>query len=212
MKPIDLTHLISPEMPVYPGTQPPRLQIESSIDDKGFLERNITMCSHIGTHIDAPAHLIKNHNTLDMLPIDHFYGPALLLNFAHLVNKTITVKQLEPYREKIAAVNFLLLYTGWDQYWGSADYFANYPVLSDDAAHWLSSFPLKGFGIDAISADIPESTEYPVHKALLRQNIIIIENLANLADLSCSQFQFCCFPLPFKDGDGSPVRAVAFVH
>jgi kynurenine formamidase len=213
MKPIDLTHPITPNMPVYPGTEPPVFVPGCSLDEAGFLERKIILFSHTGTHIDAPAHLIKEHNTLDMLAIEHFYGPALLLNFADCTGKTtIGVHDLEPHLDKIKAVDFLLLHTGWSRYWGSKKYFVNYPVLTLEAANRLSDFGLKGLGLDTISADTMDSQEYQIHKALLRRNTLIIENLTNLAALPCDQFEFSCFPLSFVDADGSPVRAVAYIH
>ena len=76
MKIIDLTHSISPRMPVYPGTEPPIFIQGCSIDEIGFLEKKITLYSHTGTHIDAPAHLIKGSKTLDQLPVEHFQGRA----------------------------------------------------------------------------------------------------------------------------------------
>ena len=108
MKIVDLTHHISPDMPVYPGTEPPVIATGCSIDEMGFLEKKITFYSHTGTHIDAPAHLIKGHNTLDMLTIEHFYGSALLLNFDNFAAKAIEIKDLEPYQDKIKNVEFLL--------------------------------------------------------------------------------------------------------
>ena len=57
MRCIDLTHLISREMPVYPGTEPPRLQPANTYDRDGFQETLLTMYSHTGTHMDPPAHL-----------------------------------------------------------------------------------------------------------------------------------------------------------
>jgi kynurenine formamidase len=212
MKLVDLTHPITPNMPVYPGTQPPVFITGCSIDETGFLEKQITLYSHTGTHIDAPAHLIKDHNTLDMLEIEHFYGPALMLDFYNFKAKTIGVQELEPHQNAIRKVKFLLLHTGWSRYWGSERYFSNYPVLSLEAANWLSGFGIKGFGLDTISADTVDSQDYQVHIALLQKNIIIIENLANLADLPCNQFEFSCFPLSFEDADGSPVRAVAYIQ
>lgn len=212
MKLVDLTHPISPNMPVYPGTEPPVFTTGCSIDEIGFLEKKITLYSHTGTHVDAPAHLIKGHNTLDMLAIEHFHGPALMLNFDNFTDKNIGVKELEPFQDKIKKVEFLLLHTGWSKYWGSEKYFTNYTVLSLEAANWLSSFGLKGFGLDTISADTADTEDYHVHKALLQKNTIIIENLTNLVDLPCSQFDFSCFPLSFEDADGSPVRAVAFIQ
>ncbi len=212
MKPVDLTHPITPNMPVYPGTEPPVFTSGLSIDEVGFLERKITLYSHTGTHIDAPAHLIKGHNTLDMLAIDHFYGPALMVNFENSTAQTIEVKQLEPYQNKIKNVDFLLLHTGWSRYWGFEKYFTKYPVLSLEAANWLSNFGLKGIGLDTISADTADTENYPVHFTLLKENTLIIENLTNLAGLPCLHFDFACFPMSFEDADGSPVRAVAFIQ
>ncbi len=211
MKIVDLTHSVSPNMPVYPGTEPPVFITGCSIDEIGFLEKKITLYSHTGTHIDAPAHLIKGHNTLDLLPINHFYGPALMLDFDMFKPETIGVKELAPYQDKIKDVEFLLLHTGWSQYWGTEKYFSNYNVLSKEAAEWLSKFGLKGFGSDTISADTADTHDYPVHKALLRLNTIIIENLTNLLALPRNIFDFSCFPLNFEDADGSPVRAVAYI-
>ena len=211
MKIIDLTHTISPDMPVYPGTEPPVFTMGCSIDDIGFLEKKITLYSHTGTHIDAPAHLIKGHKTLDLLPIEHFYGKVLLLKFDNISSKTIGTRELDPYSDEIKEVEFLLIYTGWSQYWGTEKYFSDYPVLSLEAANWLSRFGLKGLGLDTISADKADTQDYSIHKTLLQKDTIIIENLANLADLPCNRFEFSCFPLRFEDADGSPVRAVAFV-
>ena len=212
MKIVDLTHSISENMPVYPGTEQPVFITGCSIDEIGFLEKKITLYSHTGTHMDAPAHLIKGSLTLDLLPIEHFFGKALLMNFANIKNQTIGIKEFSAHKDIIKQVEFLLLHTGWSQHWGTEKYFSDYPVLSLEAADWLSGFGFKGIGIDTISADEADSKEFPVHKAFLRNDTIIVENLANLEKLPCNQFVFSCFPLHFKDADGSPVRAVAFIE
>lgn len=198
-------------MPVYPGTEAPLIVTACSIDDSGFLEKKITIYSHTGTHIDAPAHIIKNSKTLDMFPISYFYGKAFLLNPAKRRTQTIDIKELKPHQDAIGQVEFLLIDTGWSQYWNSERYFSDYPVLSPEAADWLCQFKLKGVGFDTISADKPDSRNYPVHKALLQKDIIIIENLAGLEKLPCKHFLFSCFPMNFEDADGSPVRAAAFI-
>ncbi len=206
----DLSHTVSPNMPVYPGTEQPIFITGCSIDEIGFLEKKITMYSHTGTHVDAPAHLIKGAKTLDMLAIEHFHGSALLLNFENYNSKTIDVSSLESYRKEIEKIDFLLIHTGWSKYWGDEKYFSDYAVLSLEAANWLSEFQLKGLGLDTISADSSENDEYPVHKILLNKDTIIIENLTNLLSLPGPTFNFSCFPIKFKDADGSPVRAVAY--
>ena len=42
MKSIDLTHLISETMPVYPGTEPPCMDTGTTLEKDGFLEKKIT--------------------------------------------------------------------------------------------------------------------------------------------------------------------------
>lgn len=48
MKVIDLTHTIREGMPVYPGTDPPRLIPANSYEKNGFKETLLQMCSHTG--------------------------------------------------------------------------------------------------------------------------------------------------------------------
>ena len=211
MRIVDLSHTVSPDMPVYPGTEQPVFITGCTLADAGFLEKKIALSSHTGTHVDAPAHLLKDAETLDSLAIEHFHGPALMLNFETLASRTIEVSDLEFFKEELAKVDFLLLHTGWSKYWGTDKYFSDYPVLTVEAANWLNNFQLKGVGLDTISADTADTHDYPIHKTLLQKSTIIIENLTNLASLSVSLFTFSCFPIKFEDADGSPVRAVAYV-
>ena len=68
MKVIDLTHVIAADMPVYPGTEPPRLESANTYEANGFKETLLTMSSHTGTHMDPPAHLFPGRTTLDQFP------------------------------------------------------------------------------------------------------------------------------------------------
>ena len=209
---IDLTHPISEGMPVYPGTEPPVLKTVCTIEDIGFLEKNITMVSHTGTHMDAPAHLIKNAKTLDKFPVGQFYGKALLVDFTNIKGSVIELKPLEHYKETLTKVEFLLIQTGWSKYWGSDKYFVDYPVLSLEAANWLGTFSLKGIGLDTISADKIDTVKYEVHNVFLQNETVIVENLTNLNLLPDNSFTFSCFPMSFENADGSPVRAVGIVE
>lgn len=210
MKMIDLTHLIEPGMPVYPGTEPPDFKQACRLTSDGFAEKRISLYSHTGTHLDAPAHILRGGPTLDQLPLTHFYGNALKIAVAP-GSEMITPKQLASYSTALQEVAFAVFHTDWSRWWGSEQYFKGFPVLTPEAAHWLINFPLKGVGFDTISADAPQSTEFPIHKIILGGNRIIIENLRHLDLLPDTPFQLSCFPLHLRESDGSPVRAVAFV-
>lgn len=211
MKVVDLSHAISPEMPAYPGTKPPTFKVGCTIEKDGFLEKEITMYSHTGTHIDAPAHLIEGLKTLDQLQIGHYFGDALLIDLRKIDRDIIERDDLVTYENEINNVEFLLINTGWNKYWGAEKYYSGYPVLSCDAADWLSKHSLKGFGIDTISADTADTTDFAIHKTLFMENIVIIENLVNLENIGTHLFKFSCFPLSIQEADGSPVRAIAYL-
>lgn len=209
MKIIDLTHTICSDMPVFPGTEQPVFRNANTLENDGFREAEITMYSHTGTHIDAPAHMLKDGKTLDELEVDHFVGKAIILDFSTSEINTIDIEDLKRYEEDIKNVEFVILKTGWNKYWGKDKYYKDFPSLSEESAKWLTRFNLKGVGIDAISIDNIDSTEFKIHKILLEKNILIIENLVNLDDIKDKYFTLSILPLKNKDADGSSVRAIA---
>lgn len=211
MKIIDLSHRIEPGMPVYPGTEGPVFAHPFDLDKDGFQEMKISLMSHTGTHMDAPAHILDGGKTLDRMPISAFYGQAICID-TKPEQKELAVEDLAPYEAVIKTTDFVLFRTGWSRLWGTSGYFEGYPVLSPEAARWLSDFGLKGVGFDTISADGSKDTAFLIHKILLGKDRIIIENLANLDLLPRAGFSIACFPLHFSGADGSPVRAVAFVN
>lgn len=209
MKVTDLTHVIDSDMPVFPGTEQPIFKKANTLEKDGFRETKITMYSHTGTHIDAPAHMLSNGRSLDNFEMEQFIGQATILDFSNEKIELIDVGSLKPYEEKIKNVEFLIIKTGWSKYWGDEKYYKDFPSLSEESAKWLAEFNLKGIGIDAISIDDIKSTTYAIHKILMPKDIIIIENLSNLDSISQEYFILCIVPLKTKNADGSPVRAIS---
>jgi len=209
MKIIDLSHIIHPAMPVYPGTESPVFQTGSTIEKEGYRETKIKLYSHTGTHIDAPGHMLEHGHFLENIEINSFFGKAIILNFDKPKNPLIDLDSLKQHQDKINKVEFVIIKTGWSTYWGQNQYHENYPHLSKGAAEWLSKFNLKGIGIDVISIDRSDTKNFIVHKTLLAKNIIIIENLTNLKAIESKFFILSVLPLKYKGADGSPVRAIA---
>lgn len=208
----DLSHPVSQEMPVYPGTEAISITNWCTIQKNGFSEKKISLFTHSGTHLDAPAHIFSESSTLDLIPLNHFYGKAILLDFSISTKSTIELLDLKPHQQLIEKSEFVILNTGWSKLWGKQEYFFGFPVLSPEAAFFLSNSGLKGVGVDTISVDAVDSAGFPIHKILLRSNMIIIENLTNLNQIPVRSFALYCFPLKLKDADGSPVRAVAMIN
>lgn len=209
MQIIDLTHPIEPTMPLYPGTPSPSFQPIASIAADGFAEQLITFSSHTGTHIDLPSHILPDGASMEAYVVADFIGRGVVFDARSLSGSLITPTHLSLIEQQLVESDFLLLCTGYDRYWGGAEYFEHYPVLSHEAVQWLRRFSLKGLGIDAISVDSATSSDLFIHHQLLNYGVIAIENLTGLSQLLGKLFMFYCIPLKFANTEASPVRAFA---
>ena len=212
MKVIDLTHVITPDMPVYPGTEKPKLIPANTYEANGFRETLLHMYSHTGTHMDPPAHLFPGRTTLDQFPPDQFIGKALVIDCTGLSEgQAITMDLVKAAGDQAEAADFLLFYLGWDRRWGTEAYFGDYPCLDDEVLDYVIRGRYKGIGLDVIGLDPIADGNLPRHKKLFRErDIVNIENLNNLGLCGRDLFWFSCFPLRIENSDGSPVRAVAW--
>lgn len=218
MRMIDLSHRISPGMPVYPGTEGPSLREANTIERDGFAEKLVSMYSHTGTHMDAPAHVIPGAPRLDELPVSRFAGRAVVLDARNLRKgrakwPRIGVEALSAIAPRLVGATFLVIRTGWDARWGGEDYFEGFPTLDAKAAAAVASVPgLSGVAVDAISVDPVGARDLPVHRVLLGADLVVVENLQGLDALGDEAFDLVCLPLPLADADGAPVRAVAVLR
>lgn len=203
----DFSHLLDGNSPVYPGKKQPVFSQSADIETHGYRETQFGFDSHLGTHIDAPSHMLADGKSLDKLPVEKFTGKAFIVGIPKNTAK-IEVAHLEIHSEKITGCDFILFKTGWSQFWGSPAYYKNFPTPTPELLEWLDQFHLKGIGIDAISVDPVESTRFENHYFIFNREMIIIENLNIDVSLGNSTGWFYCLPLPYRNADGSPVRAV----
>ncbi|CAD2213475.1 cyclase [Angomonas deanei] len=77
---IDLTAPLYDGMPVYEGDPQVCVTTVRTIEADGWELRQLSMGSHTGTHVDAPSHMHAGSATLDDVPLDKFYGPAMLVS------------------------------------------------------------------------------------------------------------------------------------
>ena len=205
MKVYDLTHTIQNDMPVYPGTEQPKLTTACTIQEVGYRETLLHMFSHTGTHMDAPAHMLLDGAALDSYPADKFAGTAVVVDCRG--QERISLPLLQSY--DLNGVDFVLFCTGWDKKWGSPDYYEGFPCLTPDAAAYLATLPLKGVGEDSISLDPCDSVDFPNHITLMRADFVNTENLKGLDALVGRRFTFVTLPLKFENSDGCSCRAIA---
>lgn len=89
-----------------------------------------------------------------------------------------------------------------------------HPYLSVDAAEWMVEKEIKLFGIDCITVDLPtplrpKGFDFPVHRELLGNGVLIAENVANLGRIVGKKTRIMAFPLRVKGSDAGHARIVA---
>jgi len=199
---IDLSQTIMNDMPVYPGDMETKLYKVNNIETDSYNNFRLESCMHAGTHMDSPMHMSGNAGYISGLPLDIFVAEGCLLDVRDI--RTIGMKS--DYANRVAENSIVLLYTGYDRFYGEERYYADHPVVDDDLCSFFIERKIKAVGIDLPSPDI---YPFPVHKSLFENDICIIENLTNLDRLiNVRNFEFIAFPLKIN-ADSSPVRAVA---
>ena len=210
LKIVDLSRTITPGMQCFPGDMTPAIE---RLEADGFRTANLSLCTHTGTHIDAPAHLCSESVTLDMMPPETFWGLALLADVRGAAGRGIEISDIAPHADKLAEAGFLILRTGWEEKFGGEEYLTGFPTLSQEAAEYALSLGLRGFGFDTISADSVASEECPIHKTLLGAGALIIENLRGLGALPAGEtFLLAALPMPLAEADGAPARIMAVLE
>ncbi|WXR61322.1 cyclase family protein [Peptostreptococcaceae bacterium AGR-M142] len=205
---VDLSHEINENMTVYMGSEKPKLEEVYTMKEHGFRERKLAFFSHIGTHIDAPAHMMEDGKFLDDYEIDKFVGNAFIADFKDFKSEYIDIDDLKLYEDKLKTIDFFIINTNFYKDFSNDNYYLDFPTLTKEAANYLLDFGLKGIGIDTLSIDKLSSKDYCLHNIFLSSDVLIIENLNNLDLLENQIFTLNVLPLKLKKADGSPIRAI----
>jgi arylformamidase len=202
MKFYDVSIPIDSVMPVFPGD--PIFQSERLKSPKNgpYQLHAVSMGNHAGTHVDAPAHFYKDGMTVDDIPLEVLNGRARVIEIHDPVKvdlpelkKTVL---LDDFRVIFKTKNSLQ----WDQ-----PFTEDYVYVAEAAANYLTKNGIKLIGFDYLSIDRFGDESFPVHKILLRNNIILVEGL-NLKEVEEGEYELCCLPLRFKGLDAAPARVV----
>ena len=205
MKLIDLTHTIHRNIAVFPGDDPVQLDQIRTLESNGFNNFRLSTGMHVGTHIDGPKHMTSDTRLMAYLPLEMFAGNGVLVD----VRGEEKIEFRESFRTSILPDSIVLFYSGMDLHFGEADYFTNYPDISEELARFLADQHVKIVGLDWVS---PDHDPYLIHDILFKSNVLILENLTNLDQLLHeTNFEVFAFPLKIE-ADSSIVRVAARVE
>ncbi|USO02471.1 MAG: cyclase family protein [Alphaproteobacteria bacterium] len=183
-----------------------------------FCVQKINMPAGIGTHIDAPAHCMKEGLTVDQLSLDDLMTQCVMIDVSSQAHENFkaTIQDVESFETQYGIIpknSFVIFYTGWSKHWSVPQKYRNnltFPSVSAEVAYFLVKRGVAGIGIDTLSPDRPKDG-FKVHEIILGAGKYIIENIANADQLPPINAYSIALPIHFEGGTEAPIRLIAFI-
>jgi len=158
----------------------------------------LSFTTHTATHID----LVFAENRIEP---ERMIGRGKLIDVTQAPGSEIQLDDIE-HQVEMESGDFVFFRTDWSKFIGTAEYY-NHPELSPEVIQLLVSKRLNAVGIDArgLGRDRRHG-EYD--RLLIKNDIFVIENLANLSAVPRREFKVYCFPLKIENTDALPARVV----
>ncbi len=212
---VDLSHTIHDGLITYKGLPAPIIcDYLSRAESRShyapgteFQIGKIEMVANTGTYVDCPFHRYADGKDLSQVGLERFVDlAAIVVRADYRQGLAVTADRFAnlDLKEKAVLVN-----TGWDRHWETERYFGEHPFLTEDAAIYLRDAGASLVGIDSMNIDDTRGGSRPVHSALLKAEILIVEHLCNLRNVPDHGFSFSAVPPMFQGVGTFPVRAFA---
>ena len=234
LKWIDLTYPFSGKTLYWPNNAK-GFELDTMHDgptEKGFYYSSFGFSApeHGGTHVDAPIHFAQGKKTVDQLSLDQLTGDAVVIDVSAkaMSNRDylITVDDLlnwEKTNGPISANTIVFFKTGYGKYYPDRkQYFGtdlkgdeaiaqlHFPGVGEELALFLtSSRKVKAVGIDTPSIDYGQSDSFKAHRIILKDDVPVFENVANLDQLPARGIYVVALPMMIEKGSGAPLRIIA---
>jgi kynurenine formamidase len=207
---------ISLAQPVYPGLPSPGpggavgiKRIREAIGDGGRVQlTRMSLTTHTGTHLDAPAHFVEGGATIDLYPLERFVRQGVVIDASTVGAREVTAADLSPRMGNVRPGDIVFLDFGWGDLWGEAEY-GDHPYLSVGAAELLIASGASIVAIDTPTPDLPARRRaadfsFPVHRVLLSADVLILENVSGAVSALRGRVDVSTPPLPLRGADGAP--------
>jgi len=239
MRLISLSHVNDPATTnLYPGDPPFELETVATIERDGYYLRFVRQGEHTGTHWGAPGHFNQGEPLADELDLEDLHRQAVKIDVreqcARDPDYAVTIADLESWEEehgRIPDESMVIIWTGWDAKWGTADFTGastststststsggggagggggglHHPGFAVETARWLIDTGRIGHrggtGTDAFSPDVGIDAAYTVSHLVYRRHRISLEILANLETLPETGAHILCGGQINRAGSGS---------
>jgi kynurenine formamidase len=233
---VDLTHAFAPGIPHWKGFPDEKRDTLFWYDPgagtlgSGFYAQSFTHVGQWGTHVDPPAHFIKDMRTVDQIDVKEMIMPLVVIDLHKKAAKNpdyvITMDDVKLWERRHGLIPdgaFVAMRTDWSKRWpdsaamenADASGVAHYPGWSIEVLRYLyEERKITASGHETTDTDPGIATsrdDYSLETYILKQNHYQIELLTNLDQApEAGALVVAAFPKP-KAGSGFPARVFAIL-
>ncbi|MCS6845049.1 MAG: cyclase family protein [Caldilineales bacterium] len=224
---VDLSHVIHPEIPLWPGDPPVEFETVAELERDGFYLRRFSIGEHSATHINASNSFVAGGRGIDAYPPEGLVVPAVVIDIrpqaAANPDYALTVDDVLAWERdhgRVPAGSVVILFTGWQEKWNDPKAFfgldeaggLHFPGFSAEATRFLfDQRQAAGMGIDTHGVDPGQDPTFATNTMIAERNAIALECLTNLDQLPPTGTTLVLGILRLKDGSGTPLSVMAFV-
>jgi arylformamidase len=206
MRIYDISVGVSPGLPVWPGDRPVRLERVKSIEKGSHDNVSELSCGvHVGTHVDAPLHFIRDGAPVEKLSLKVLTGRAYVVDMgkAAVLDASALEAASIPSRTRR-----ILFKTRNSSFWARQlpDFQTDFVAIDASGAEWLVRRGVQLVGVDYLSV-APYKKSLETHRTLLGAGVVVVEGL-NLTGVSQGRYTLYCLPIKLVGSDGAPARAI----
>lgn len=226
-KVIDLSHVIHPGIPLWPGDPPVEFEVVAEMERDGYFLRRFSIGEHSATHMNAPKSFHPRGTGIDSYAADSLVVPAVILDIRekaaanpdYALGKD-DVLAWEKQHGTIPPGSVVILYTGWQTKWDDPEAFfkrdaqggLHFPGFAGETTRFLlDERKIAGVGTDTHGVDPGQAATFATNRQVLEQARIVLENLTNLDQLPPMGTTLVIGLLRLQGGSGTPVSVMAFV-
>lgn len=198
----DISPLVSPDAPVFPGDAPYVLHWTARIGPGCPVNLSaISLSPHVGAHADAPLHYADAGASVDALDLEPFLGPCRVIHAigcGSLISIDDLLHAADDLPSRVLVRTRVRALTAWSD---------DFAAFAPDTVDWLAARGARLIGLDTPSVDPSTSKTLDSHAALRRHDLRVLENLV-LDDVPEGDYELIALPLKLAGACASPVRAV----
>lgn len=224
---IDLSHTLDPAMPSW-DEKPTKETLAGPAPEGefGFYVQRWSLTEHTGTHLDAPGHVIGGGRLVPDIDPAELVVPAVVLDIraraAQDPDTTLGVEDVlafEHLHGRIPERSAVLMCSGWSDRWAEGEAAVrgtdqdgtwHFPGFSPEACEFLvERRDVAGFGVDTLSTDPGNSTDFSAHEVIGRADRWGLEALTGLERVPPVGALLMVGVMPGLDASGGPSRVFA---